>query len=115
MKKQSPKPIAFILFLCISFAGFSQEEATSKSIDIVKVYEQTIKEGYPSLEIYKKLATEQYFRSNYNEAKKWFEKWFDMEMPKDKTSKYRYKQTLKALKVSAKNNKYLALVASGSH
>lgn len=111
MKEQSPKLIAFVLLVFISFTGFSQKKAkVNRDIDIVKVYEQTIKEGYPTLEIYQKLANAQYFRSNYKEAKKWFEKWFEMEMPKDETSKYRYKQTLKVLKVDARKNKYLAVV-----
>lgn len=110
MKKQSPKLVALVLLLFISFAGFCQEKSTkNRNIDIVKVYEQTIKEGYPTLEIYQKLANAQYFRSNYKEAKKWFEMWFEMELPKDETSRYRYKQTLKVLKVDIKENKYLAV------
>jgi len=113
MKKQSPKLLVFVLTLFISFTGLSQKKMNvNKDIDIVKVYEQTIKEGYPTLEIYQKLANAQYFRSNYKEAKKWFEKWFEMEMPKDETSKYRYTQTLKALKVETKKNKYLAVAKS---
>lgn len=110
MKEQHPRLIAFVLLLFISFTGLSQTKTeVNRDIDIVKVYEQTIKEGYPTLEIYQKLANTQYFRSNYKEAKKWFEKWFEMEMPKDETSKYRYRQTLKVLKVDAKKNKYLAI------
>ncbi len=114
MKEQHYKIIIFMLLLFISSTGFSQEKSqVNKDIDIVKVYEQTIKEGYPTLEIYKKLANTQYFRSNYKEAKKWFEKWFEIEMPKDETSRYRYQQTLKVLKLDTKKNKYLA-VAKGT-
>tara|TARA_A100000171_G_C2140483_1_gene155295 strand:- start:1290 stop:1637 length:348 start_codon:yes stop_codon:yes gene_type:complete len=113
MKGQSRKLIAFILLLFVSFVGFSQQQTTTnKKIDIVTVYEQTIKEGYPTLEIYQKLATTQYFRSNYKEAKKWFEMWFEMEPPKDETSRYRYRQTLRALNVETKKNKYLAVSKS---
>ncbi|WP_432411951.1 hypothetical protein [Rasiella sp. SM2506] len=111
MKEHSSKLIAFVLLLFISFTSLSQKKTdVNKDIDIVKVYEQTIKEGYPTLEIYKKLANTQYFRSNYKEAKKWFEKWFEMELPKDETSRYRYHQTLKVLKVDTKKNRYLAIV-----
>ena len=113
MKGQSHKLLAVTLLLFVSFVGFSQQKTTSSTkIDIVKVYEQTIKEGYPTLEIYQKLANTQYFRSNYKEAKKWFEMWFEMEPPKDETPRYRYRQTLKALNVETKKNKYLAVSKS---
>ncbi|RDK88817.1 hypothetical protein [Marinirhabdus gelatinilytica] len=115
MKEQRPKLLALTILLVCSIAGFSQQKINvNKDIDVVKVYEQTVKDGYPTLEIYQKLATAHYFRSNYEDAKKWFEKWFEMELPKDPTAKYRYRQTLKALKVSAKNNKYLAVIDHGS-
>ena len=105
-----------LLFLFASVSAVSQTKKTdvNTDVDLVKVYEQVVKEGYPTLEIYQELATAQYFRSNYAEAKKWFEKWFEMEEPKDKTVRHRYKQTLRALKVSTKNNKYLAVTAGSN-
>ncbi len=116
MIKQGIRLCVWLCILCVSFSCYAQQKTNvNRDIDIVKVYEQTIKEGYPTLEIYQKLANAQYFRNNYAEAKKWFEKWFDMEMPKEATPKYRYKQTLKALKISVENNKYLAVVTPPSH
>ncbi|QIE59521.1 hypothetical protein G5B37_08080 [Rasiella rasia] len=104
--------VCLALFCSLSVTAQTKKTDVNTDVDIVKVYEQVVKEGYPTLEIYKELAMAQYFRSNYKEAKKWFEKWFDLEMPKDAAAKHRYKQTLRALKVSAKNNKYLAVATA---
>lgn len=113
MKRRAPKLCAFLFLFFLTIVAFSQQKTdVNRDIDIVKVYEQTVEEGYPTLEIYQKLANAQYFRSNYREAKKWFEKWFEMEVPKDKAVLLRYKQTLKALRVSFKDNKYLAITAN---
>jgi membrane-associated HD superfamily phosphohydrolase len=111
MKQFSTSLLVCSVIFFLSFTAVAQQKTNvNTDIDIVKVYEQTVREGYPTLEIYQKLATTQYFRSNYKEAKKWFEKWFEMEAPKDKVALVRYKQTLKALRVSFENNKYLAVV-----
>lgn len=113
MKQYRIFMLVFLSLIFISFASVAQQKTNvNTDIDIVRVYEQTVNEGYPTLEIYQKLATTQYFRSNYKEAKKWFEKWFEMEMPKDKSVLLRYKQTLKALQVSFENNKYLAVAVN---
>ncbi|PVW14152.1 hypothetical protein DDV96_10075 [Marixanthomonas spongiae] len=80
-------------------------------IDIIKVYEQVVDEGYGTPFIYKKLANAHYFKSNYEAAKLWFEKLFSMEKPTDATLMYRYKQSLKALSLDFTSNKYLSVVA----
>lgn len=98
----------FLLWTTVSFAQDNKVDVNT-DVDLVKLYEQVVLEGYATVEVYKELAMAQYFRSNYTEAKRWFEKWFELEMPKDATVKHRYKQTLKALKVSHANNKYLAV------
>jgi hypothetical protein len=77
-------------------------------VDVVKVFEQVVKEGYGTPAVYKELATAHYFKNNYADAKKWYELLFKTELPKDETTRYRYKQTLKALKLYKKNNIYLA-------
>lgn len=116
MKMKSLALSIFLGILFVPFTSFSQEKINvNREIDIVKVYEQTIKEGYATLDIYEKLANTQYLRSNYKEAKKWFEKWFEVELPNDETAINRYKQTLKALKVSTEENKYLQVLKASSH
>jgi len=81
-------------------------------IDLVKVYIQVVKEGYGTLSIYKELANAYYFRSNYTESKKWFEKLFSEVEIKDPLHIYRYKQSLKALKIYTENNFYLSEIGT---
>jgi len=107
-------PLAlFLLLFCVSFTVTAQSSSTEKTIDVnkdvdvVKVYEQVVKEGYGTPFIYKKLANAHYFNSNYGAAKKWFEKLFSTEKPTDATLKYRYTQTLKALDLYTSENKYV--------
>jgi len=102
----------FLLFVCIYSFSFSQNEkenTVNTDIDIVKVYTQVVKEGYGTPQIYLELANGYYFRSNYAESKKWFEKLFDSEETTDETLLYRYKQSLKALGIFSENNTYLAV------
>jgi len=99
-------------FVFFSVVGFSQTKKitdVNKDIDLVKIYIQVVKEGYGTPQIYKELANGYYFRSNYTESKKWFEKLFDSEKITDETLLYRYKQSLKALGVFLENNTYLAI------
>jgi tetratricopeptide (TPR) repeat protein len=58
--------------------------------------------------VYKDLANAHYFKNNYKQAKKWYEKLFDTEPTKDLTLKFRYKQSLKALGLFTEDNKYLS-------
>ncbi len=81
----------------------------NRDIDVAKVYVQVVKEGYGTPTIYLKLANEYYFQSNYADAKMWYEKVFEAEKPTDKTILFRYKQSLKALKLNPKENPYLAV------
>lgn len=106
--------LLFLLLFCVSFAIQAQNNTPTKTIDVnkdvdvVKVYEQVVKEGYGTPFIYKKLANANYFKSNYGDAKKWFEKLFSVEKPTDATLKYRYTQTLKALDLYTPENKYIS-------
>lgn len=106
-------PILCILCLFVVSNLFAQNQAktdVNKDIDVAKVYEQVVKEGYGTPEIYLKLANEHYFQGNYPSAKKWFEKVFEIEKPTDKKILFRYKQTLKALKVRLEGNPHLAVL-----
>ena len=92
----------------MAFTSVAQTDV-NKDIDLTKVYEQVVKEGYGTPEIYLKLANEYYFLNDYTNAKKWFEKVFDDQKPTDKMLLFRYKQTLKALNLTFDKNPYLAV------
>jgi len=97
-----------------SFSGFSQSTTATKTdvnkdIDVVKVYEQVVREGYGTPDIYKKLANGYYFQGDYTNAKKWFETLFEAQETDDKMLLFRYKQTLKALNISFDSKKYLSV------
>jgi len=95
----------------LSLTSYSQSQDkidVNKDIDLVKVYTQVVKEGYGTVSIYKELANAYYFRSNYSESKKWFEKLFSEEETKEEIHLYRYKQSLKALKLYTEDNVYLS-------
>ena len=105
--------LLFVLFACLSMTAYAQSETTKKTkvnkkVDVVKVYEQVVLEGHGTPYIYKKLANAYYFKSEYGQAKKWFEELFEVENPTDGTLKHRYRQTLKALSLEFKTNAYLA-------
>ena len=108
------KRIALLMFAFLALgacSAFSQTAKTdvNKDIDVVKVYEQVVNEGYGTPEIYKKLANGYYFQGDYLNAKKWFETLFEIEKPSDKIMIFRYKQTLKALDIKLESNKYLSV------
>ena len=117
------KKIIFTLLLGFTFFGFSQTTAipdqnfeqalinlgidtnptiVNKDIDVVKVYEKVVKDGYGTPSVYKELANATYFRSEYTESKKWFEKLFEQVKVTDSTLIFRYHQTLKALGLNKK-------------
>ncbi len=106
--------LLFLICVFVSTPVLSQSSNTvktnvNKDVDIVKVYEQVVVEGYGTAHIYKELANAYYFKNEYPKAKKWFEKLFDTESTSDATLKHRYRQTLKALDLEFKNNVYLAI------
>jgi len=104
----------FPVLIALLFCGFplvaqTKKGDVNKDVDITKVYEQVVKEGYGTTLIYADLANAHYFKSNYAEAKKWFEKLFSEERSTDATLRFRYKQSLKALSLDTQNNKYLKM------
>lgn len=104
------------LFLLGWKSTVNAQESTvdvNKDIAITKVYEQVVKEGYGTPKVYLDLANAYYFEGDYASAKKWYEKVFETEKSlATKVVLFRYKQSLKALKLSFRNNKYLALAQS---
>lgn len=100
----------FFLFLCVTASTLSLAQGNgdvNRDVDVTKVYEQVVKEGFGTTLIYKDLANAHYFKSNYADAKKWFEKLFSLEPPTDPTLQFRYKQSLKALGQYSPDNQYL--------
>lgn len=93
--------IFLFLFAIISTLSFSQSKLhktyVNKDIDVVRVYEQVVKEGYGTPFIYRKLATAYYFKSEYGKALTWFQKLFSTEKNNDPEIARQYNQTLKAV------------------
>lgn len=111
------KIVLIFVFFSITSTVFSQtpnkpKTDVNKDIDLVVVYESYVKDGYGTPTIYHKLANAYYFKSEYLDAKKWFEKLFDIEKLEDATLKFRYKQTLKALDLNPEENTYLTVVGT---
>jgi outer membrane protein OmpA-like peptidoglycan-associated protein/Tol biopolymer transport system component len=99
------------IVLCTAFLGFglqAQEKQAVKAqskfnsfdyADAITSYENLIKEGYSSEDVYKNLADANYRNAQYKEASTWYRKLFDLEnMTIDSEYLYRYAQTLKSLK-----------------
>lgn len=105
-------PLLCVMCLTLGTTAFAQHQTktdVNTDIDVTKVYEQVVEEGYGTPEVYLRLANEYYFAGNYRSAKKWFEQVFKNNPPTDKKILFRYKQTLKALNVTPDNNPYLAV------
>lgn len=93
--------LLLFLFAAVSTASFSQTKSAktdvNKDIDVVRVYEQVVKEGYGTPFIYKKLAVAYYFKSEYGLAVSWFQKLFAEEKTDDPQLNLQYNQALKAV------------------
>ena len=95
-----------IMSLAVSTTAIGQTNVNT-DVDRTTVYEQVVKEGYGTPKIYKELGNGHYFKGNYAEAKKWFEKLFETDPPTDPKMKFRYRQTLKALNEDISTNRFL--------
>ncbi len=105
-----------VLLIGVSMGSYAQSTTdVNKDVDRTAVYEQVVKEGYGTPTIYKELGNGHYFKGNHAEAKKWYEKLFETEGLKDPMLKFRYKQTLKALKLDVESNAYLNPVLAESN
>lgn len=106
--------LAPILFLTLSLSSFAQHSNVAssqqnQSIDIIKVYEKVVEDGYESIQIFEKLAVTNYERGNYTDAKKWFEKWFSKDKNPETIAYLKYSKTLEALNELDKAKHYLLL------
>ena len=100
-----------LLSASISTVSFSQNHGrktdVNKDIDVVRVYEQVVKEGYGTSFIYKELATAYYFKSEYGKALTWFQKLVAEERNIGPELTHQYRQTLKAVAVIKQENSNL--------
>ena len=106
--------VALLFLFSISTTVTSQTTAiektdVNKDIDLMRVYEQYVKDGYGTPAVYKKLADGYYFKNDYTTAKKWLEALLQADASTPKMYINRYIQTLRALDIDTTNNKYLTL------
>ncbi|MCR9183177.1 MAG: hypothetical protein NXH73_09650 [Flavobacteriaceae bacterium] len=109
-------PIICFFFLSSFYAQETTMASSQKDqyIDVVKVYEKVVEEGYESAQIFEKLANSNYERGNYIEAKKWFEKWFSKDKNPKTIAYLNYSKTLEALNEPEKAKHYLKLYSKKS-
>ena len=101
--------MAFLTAIVVCTTCYTQNDASGEidvntDVDVTAVYEQVVVEGYGTSFIYKELAIAYYFKNDHENAKKWFEKLFEVEGTNDATLRFRYNQTLKALDVLKSND-----------
>ena len=106
--------VALLFLFSLSTTVTSQTTAiektdVNKDIDLMRVYEQYVKDGYGTPAVYKKLADGYYFKNDYTTAKKWLEELLQADASTPKMYINRYIQTLRALDIDTTNNKYLTL------
>lgn len=99
---------ASIISASISTIAFSQTKVpktdVNRDIDVVRVYEQVVQEGYGTAFIYKELAKAYYFRSEYRKALPWFQKLFSLDKDIDPELAQQYKQSIKAVTLENSQN-----------
>ncbi|MEM0517958.1 MULTISPECIES: hypothetical protein [Aequorivita] len=96
--------LVFLLFAGISTFSFSQSKTNdNKQIDVVRVYEQVVRDGYGTPFIYERLATAYYFKGEYDKAVSWFQKFYSEKSNTDPTLAYQYTQSLKAVAYANSN------------
>ena len=111
MKSFTVVALLFLFSLSSSVIAQTTEAGTTdvnKEIDVMRVYEQYVKDGYGTPAIYKKLADDYYFKNEYIPAKKWLEALLQADPSTPKMYINRYIQTLRALDIDTTNNKYLS-------
>ncbi len=100
--------LTLLIFASISCFSFSQSKThktdVNKDIDVVRVYEQVVKEGYGTPFIYRELAKAYYFKSEYGKALSWFQKLFAEERNTDPDLAQQYSQSLKAVAIESSGN-----------
>lgn len=110
-----------IMLFLFPFSGHSQLKRLKEGhvlyekyhyIDAQAVYEQVVKKGYKSADIYGDLADSYYYQSKYLEASKWYNLLFE-EYP-DAVTEKQYLRTIQSLKSNKEYDKAKALLDSYS-
>ncbi len=111
MNKVLLSPIFFLALYSSIFAQQSEVPGLQQNynIDVVKVYEKVVEDGYESVQIFQKLANSHYSRGNYIQARKWFEKWFNLDKTPERIAYLKFSKTLQALNEIEKAKHYLLL------
>lgn len=99
----TPAILLFLSFTTFSFSQAARKTDVNKDIDIVRVYEQVVEEGYGTATIYKELATAFYYKNEYSKSLNYFQKLFALEKVTDPDLQYKYKQILRALEATSTN------------
>lgn len=98
----------FLIIFCLAFCAtaFGQREKLKEAdkmfdsyafIDAQEVYLEVAEAGYESENLFKKLGDSYYFNSQMEDAKKWYEKLFEINPNQEKAYFFRYAQSLKAV------------------
>ena len=100
------------------FLVFAQNEALSEAdkkfnnleyIEAIKIYENLVKKGQGTPQIFEKLANAYYDNASYIEANKWFEKLYELSPNMTSENQYRFSNTLKAASNLVDSEKQLKL------
>ncbi len=94
-----------IISIFIVANAFSQKKALLRAadkfkkeqyIEAVKIYEQLVKKGVVSTEIFQRIADSYYFNANYDKASYWYKKMYELDPNCSSEYLYRYGQSLKS-------------------
>jgi tetratricopeptide (TPR) repeat protein len=104
-------PLVFSLLISAGFVNAQSLNQEILEIDIIKVYEKVVEDGYSSAQIYEKLATSYYIKNDFANAVKWFEKLLTFtttSLPNPSIYLY-YAKSLEALENHEKARKYRSI------
>lgn len=114
--KLSLKNITLGILLCTTLSN-AQDKKEKKAedkfdnyayADAIDSYENLIKKGYSSEEIYKNLGNANYLNADYNQAVNWYEKLFLLEGSNQYSDEmYRYAQSLKSQENYTESDKWM--------
>lgn len=96
--------ITALVILNVTFSYAQEKRAVEKFdnyayTDAIDSYENLVKKGATSEDIYKNLGNANYFNADYAKASEWYEKLFNLDSTNiDAEYLYKYAQTLKSLK-----------------
>lgn len=112
--------ILFLALVCITSINIYAQSRKSKVakadnqydkfayVDAIKTYERIVSKGYKSKDILQKLADSYYFKSDLDNAAKWYGELFAFTQDFTPEYYYRYSQSLKAIKDYKKADAMLA-------